>query len=291
MGRRKPAAAFSLFSFQDIVTSVTAILILVMLLLSVELVSRRRSESAANPAATRQNLMTTIERLETLAQALRDDVAARRSRSPARTPADAERHLARVLRELEASRRHLAESIGTRDAAARLRTEAEARAASRRSDAEEIVRLERQAAEDAELTDRLEESNTKERERQEKRNREIADDSRAGTELVFNAPADANRRAWLVELSRDGINVVLLGGGRTEKFGGDTGATGAFFRWSAGLSPEGDYCLLLQRPSAADSLLEAVQTRLRDRGIRFGIDLIGEEQAVRDASRPGSGSP
>lgn len=291
MGRRKPAAAFSLFSFQDIVTSVTAILILVMLLLSVELVSRRRSEAAADPAVTRRSMATTVERLELQAATLREDLAARRSRGPARTVAMAEQQLARAREELEASRRHLAESILTREAAARLRAEKEALVAAHAADVEEIARLEKESVEHKASADRLEEANGKEERRQEERRREIADGERAGTELVFSTPANSVRRAWLVELSRDGITVLLLGSGRTESLGVDTKAGGRFAAWCGGLQPDGDYCLLLERPSAVKTLMADAEHSLRERGITFGIELVGEEQAVRDGTPQANTTP
>jgi len=291
MGRRKPAAAFSLFSFQDIVTSVTAILILVMLLLSVELISRRRSEAASDPAVTRRDMTSTVERLESQAATLREDLAARRSRGPARTVAMAERELARVREELEASRQHLAETTVTRRAAGQLLAEKEALAAAHAGDAEEITRLEQESVEKRARADALEDANKKETERQEERTREIADGERAGTELVYNLPADFGRRAWLVELSRDGITALLLGSGRVERLGVDAGVGSRFAAWCGGLTPEGDYCLLLERPSAADQLRTNAEQRLNDRGIPFGIELVGEEQAVRDGTTQANAKP
>lgn len=291
MGRRKPAAAFSLFSFQDIITSVTAILILVMLLLSVELISRRRSEAAADPAATRRSMASTVERLESQAATLREDLAARRARGPARTVAMAERQLARTREELEASRRHLAESTVTRQAAARLRAAKEALAATHAGDAEEIVRLERESMDSRARADLLEEANKKEAARQEDRRREIADGERSGTELVFSTPANSDRRAWLVELSRGGITALLLGSGRTESLGVDAGADGRFAAWCGLLKPDGDYCLLLERPSAIKTLLADAERGLRDRGIPYGIELVGDEQAVRDGTPQATATP
>jgi hypothetical protein len=291
MGRRKPAAAFSLFSFQDIVTSVTAILILVMLLLSVELISRRRSEAAADPAATRRSMASTVERLESQAATLREDLAARRSRGPARTVAMAERQLARAREELEESRRHLSESTITRQAAARLRAEKEAVAATHATDAEETARLEKERDDDKASADTLEEANEKEAKRQEDRRREIADGERAGTELVFSTPANSDRRAWLVELSRNGITALLLGSGRTESLGVDAGAGGRFAAWCRTLEPDGDYCLLLERPSAVKTLLAAAEQGLKERGIPFGIELVGDEQTVRDGTPQADATP
>jgi hypothetical protein len=285
MGRRKPSAAFSLFSFQDIITSVTAILVLVMLLLTIELVTRRRQQAITDPDSTRRQIEATVTRLESVASRLRDEVAARRAQRPSRSQEAARQALARVQADLVATKRRLEETLRTQEAVARALTELEARAAERTAERETLVKLELQLAEDREEADRLEAANRKEEDRQEKRKREIADTPRSGTELVFNPPADSDRRAWLVELSVDGAAVVLLGGDRNEKLGSDTGADNALARWIASLTAEGDYCLLLVRPSATTNLSDELEKRLNDAGIKFGIDLIGEEQTVRDGSK------
>jgi hypothetical protein len=286
MGRRKPSAAFSLFSFQDIVTSVTAILILVMILLTVELVTRRRQQATSNPDVTRRQLEATVSRLEALVSQTRDAVAARRAQRPHLTPEAAEGELARMLADLNAARRRLAETERTRNAVSHLLATAETRAAASAADAERLAALQRQMEADKAESDRLETDNRKEKERQEKRRREIADTPRSGTELVFNPPADSDRRAWLVELSADGATAVLLGGDRIERLGHDVHTGVAATDWIGALTADGDYCLLLVRPSAPKHLGRLLERRLGDAGIRFGIDLIGEDQTVRDGSRP-----
>lgn len=291
MRRRKPVAAFSLFSFQDIVTSVTAILILVMLLLSVELVSRRRSQAASDPEAVHRDRAATVEKLDEQVARLREELATRRSQGSSRTRASAERDLAAAREELEASRRHLAESVATREAAARVRAEKEALAEVTAGGVREIARLEQAVADDDARTARMEKANEAESERQDRRRREIADAERAATELVFSTPASSDRRAWLVELSRGGVTVLLLGSGLAQPLGAALGAGSRFGQWCDGLTPQGDYCLVLERPSADDELGKDVQERLRDRGIPFGIDLVGEDQAVRDGSARSDKAP
>jgi hypothetical protein len=287
MGRRKQAAAFSLFSFQDIITSVTAILILVMLLLSIELVSRRRQQAATDPDTTRRQMEATVARLESLTAGLREEVMARRAKRPVRSREAAQRELARVREEFEATRRRHDETLETHVTVTKLRKDAEAVADARAGDVEKLDQLERQAEVDRQQADRVEDSNRKEKDRQAKRKSEIADTPRSGTELVYNPQADSNRRAWLVELSAAGITAVLLGGDRKEKLGADVSDGSTAARWIDELTPDGDYCLLLLRPSTPSSLEEEVSVRLRDKGIRYGVDLIGEEQAVRDGTKTG----
>jgi ABC-type transport system involved in cytochrome bd biosynthesis fused ATPase/permease subunit len=195
MGRRKRAAAFSLFSFQDIITSVTAILILVMLLLSIELVSRRRQQAATDPDTTRRQMAATVAKLESLTAGLRDEVTARRAKRPVRSREAAQRELTRVREEFEATHRRHDETLETQVTVLRLRKDAEAVAAARAGDVEKVAQLERQTEADRQQADRLEDANRKEKDRQAKRKRDIADTPRSGTELVYNPQADSNRRA------------------------------------------------------------------------------------------------
>lgn len=291
MGRRKPAAAFSLFSFQDIITSVTAILILVMILLTIELVTRQRHQATTSPDATRRHIDSTAKRLESVASRLRDEVAARRTQRTTYTVQQVQDVLAATQADLAATRLRLDETQRTRNAVARLLATAEEEAAVHASDAEQLATLKRELDEDREEADRLEAASLKEQERQENRKREITETPRSGTELVFNPPADSDRRAWLVELSGDGATVALLGADRTQRLGFDTDAGSAAESWIASLTPEGDYCLLLVRPSATKGLGREIEQRLNDAGIRFGIDLIGEDQAVRDGSKTTNQAP
>lgn len=286
MGRRKPAAAFSLFSFQDIITSVSAILILVMLLLTIELVTRRRQQAAVDPTVSRRQIATSADKLEALAARLREEVLVRRSQRSGRTLQAARQEHARAIEELDTAMRRLDETRRIREAARKHTDAVEADARTLAADIAEIDGVEKQMTEDRCEVERLDKTNRKEQERQEERQREIADSLRSGTELVFNPPADSERRAWLVELSDDGIVVVLLGGDRTERLGHETDSGSRFASWLNGLDRDGDYCLLLLRPSVSGQTEQAVERALTVAGIRLGIELIGEDQVVRDGSKP-----
>jgi hypothetical protein len=291
MGRRKSTAAFSLFSFQDIITSVTAILVLVMLLLTVELVSRRRSQAATDPEVTRRQIVQTAARLESVVSELQREVATRRAEQPRRSREVADHELARLVEELQTTRLRLEETLRTRRRVEELRLAAEAQLEQLAADVQKIAELEEQIKADQEETTRLEASNRKEGERLEKRRQQVADASRSGTELVYNPPAESDRRAWLVELSSDGARVVLLGGDRAELLGHVDAAGDPVRRWIKKLDTGKDYCLLLIRPSASAELESNIETQLRDAGIRFGLDLIGEDQTVRDGSKTATSAP
>lgn len=281
MGKRRSQAAFSLFSFQDIITSVTAILILVMLMLSIQMISRRRQQASSDPGVSLRQIEAAAESLESLAASLQDDLDSRRKARPLAALRSAR---AVAERERDIARHSLEETQRMGEAARRLLAEAESAAAA--ADSEQLAALETAAENDRQEADRLEAENNREEMRQEQRLREITERPNSGTELVFNPPSDSNRRAWLVEISDRGIAAALLGGEGPEPLGADTGDQSRLARWIARLKPDGDYCLLLIRPSAADELSLMLEKRLDNAGIRYGVDLIGEDQVVRDGTKP-----
>ena len=78
MARRKNIGV-SLFSFQDIITSVTAIIILVLLLLTVELLFRKYGLAASDVVRTQVELAKVESQLNEQVQSLEDSIADRKS--------------------------------------------------------------------------------------------------------------------------------------------------------------------------------------------------------------------
>lgn len=285
MGRRRPAAAFSLFSFQDIITSVTAILVLVMILLTIELITRQRNAAKVSPDSTRRHVQATATRLESVAANLREEFAARRAQRTGYTLKQAQVTLAGFQADLVTAQLRLDETKRTQAAVTSLLGKVEREAAIYAENSKQLATLQRQLDEDRHEADQLEAANRIEQERQEDRKRRGADMPRSGTVLVFNPSPDPGRRAWLVELSGDGVRAALLGDYGPKDFGQDTGSGSAMEDWIASLIPKRDYCLLLIRPTANRAMETLIERRLTVAGIRFGVDLIGEDQSVCDGSQ------
>lgn len=288
MGRKKTSGAFSLFSFQDIITSVTAILILVMLLLTIELITKRRAKSASDPVATRQHLDAVLEELEsTVTRMRREAIAASHAQRTLRIRAELEEDLHAATDSLDAVRIRLDETSRTLQAAERLGEEAQTRQEQARVDTEVAVALLAKISEDTAEANRLETANGREQERQGERRQEILGRPVTGTELIFNRPANASRRPWLVELSSQGVAVVLLGSNSRQELGAIVATGGGVADWIGTLKQADDYCLLLIRPSAGTDLLAPIEDALTAQMISFGVDFIGEDQAVRDGAAAG----
>jgi len=289
MGRRRASATISLFSFQDIITSTTAILILIMLLLALQLSQRQQTAAASDLGATIRTLERMAEEQAAIAAQLRKQLAAAQAAAGQRRPREEyEQAALDATARLDRARLEREEAEQLARLAERLQLESEARLAAREADRELLDKCARQLAEDSAAADRLDQENAAEKQRQAKRRQEMDERPSSGTELVFNRPQDSAQRPWLVELSGDGVVVVLLGTNSPERLGASWAAGSALAAWCDRLQPGGDYCLVLMRPSAAPEFVDAVEARFKDAGISYGIDFIGENQTVRDGTSPPS---
>jgi hypothetical protein len=280
--RRRSAAAFSLFSFQDIITSVTAILILLVLILALELVTRRHAAAAANPNASRVSLKEAAAALESLVGKLAAVVPPDEPRPLLRRT---QSELERDVRILEDQAR---QAVGDAEAARAVEGRARALAAAAvarldesREVQDDVDRMKAEAARVDEEAKKLARDNDEEAGRQGRKKDENVEQSSPGAELIFKAPKESDAQAWIVEVSSDGFTVVKLGTNQRRPLGSDTGAGSATAVWLSELNPGRDHALILVRPSGVDGV-GAIRDGLDQAGISFGIDFIGEDQVVRD---------
>lgn len=280
--RRRSAAAFSLFSFQDIITSVTAILILLVLILSLELVTRRQEAAAATPAVSRTALVEVAATLKALVEKL---AAAVPSDEPRAVVRRTQRELERDLHVIEDQARQTAAAAeaarGIENRARALAAAAVARLDQARLIRQDVDEMKEQAARVDKEAAKLAVDNEREADRLTRKQKELVETPSAGAELVFNAPEQSDTQAWIVEVSGDGLSVVKLGTNERRELGAGLGAGSAAAKWLAELSRGGDHALILVRPSGADDV-EEIREVLSGAGISFGIDFIGEDQVVRD---------
>ncbi len=282
--RRRSAAAFSLFSFQDIITSVTAILILLVLILSLELVTRRQEAAAADPKTTRASLQTAVAALQSLAGTLAAVVPPDQTRPLVR------RTLSELARDTRIVEDQAQQAIADAEAARAVEGRARAMAAaavSRLQDAKQtyadVDRMKEEAARVDEEARKLSLENDEESTRLAQKREQLVDQPSPGAELVFNAPENSASQAWIIEVSSDGLTVVKLGTNQRRSLGVGVGPGSAAAQWLTQLSAGRDHALILVRPSGASSV-DAIRQSLGEAGISFGIDLIGEEQVVRDGA-------
>jgi hypothetical protein len=304
--RRSGQPAISLFSFQDIVTSVTAILILLVLIMTLELISRKCREAAGSVSHVRDSLATQVQDLEAVEARLQRLLPESNPAGMLPTRATLENDERLLRQQVEAAEERRDEAQQIHIAAAELLAEATAdlREAKRSAaDREEELAAEAAATEDrlrateretaslegraAGMERKAEEtrqSNTQQRDRVDERERQVDELPRSGTELVFRRPANLERQPWLLELSADGLAALRLGTGEVLRLGKEGGPGSAFNRWVAGLAAGDDYVLILVRPSGV-RLADDARQALVARHITVGLDFIGEDQGVHDAAR------
>ncbi|HUY34067.1 MAG TPA: hypothetical protein VMV69_15065 [Pirellulales bacterium] len=266
MGRRGAKSnPITLFSFQDIITSVTGIMILVTLLMALELSQRQLQTPAVQTAVVVAELEPAVDEAQREVDELEARLAARDTelqelagfdarRLHAET-ADAERQIARLesdVAQLETRARRAQEQ----------RREIQTRQASRRADWD--------AAE--ELTRRLEAA----RRRLEK--------LRSSNRLIYNSPVGAAKSTWIVEVTDAAVSTAPLGvSAPATTFGADTASErlAAFLAWAAGRDRGSEYFVLLVKPSGITAFVE-LRDELGKLGFDLGFDVVAADQTIID---------
>jgi hypothetical protein len=278
--------SISLFSFQDIITSVTAILILLVLILTLELVSRVRSRNVAGEdRAVARQLTAAVASLRERAAELAAMLAAGRR---------AAIHVARFS-EKETTGRTAAASAAATDLEFELELlDARQRAAEseQRTVERELVEAEgdpvavkaRHAAAMDERAAEIETSNQAEADRQAEARKEIGPEQ-VPARLAFSPDPDSDRVPALVDVSARGLAILSADGAAITEIGwGLLGPGPRFGKWLDGLDAAREYVVLILRPSGL-AHYEAVREAVVSRDVDIGVELVGEQMRVVFAER------
>lgn len=258
--RRAHANPISLFSFQDIITAVTGIIILLALLMVVELAKRpfQSRTTAPDPSQHAQDELRQLEEriasMRTLidsSTAFTNDVASLPGAQIQRTEQDIRKEIAA----LEAAIAQLGDD-------------------ERRTISEADLQDAGLASKEALLTS-LQDKN-----QQLKRQ---LDSARRSNQVVYSTDPKASKSAWLVDLRADRIEV-----GRPKREGIDKTFSSrfdddAFIEWAKQKDRHGEYFVLLVRPDAI-RVYEHVSASLRDAGFSLGFDLIDADASVLEVA-------
>ena len=274
---RRTNATISLFSFQDIITGVTAIVLLLTLLLLLELISRKATASLKASSTTTAELIELTEIMAANPPPTSDVFNGVPSAAAVRQLIDRYTRAARREREsltdrLQEVRERSKETLATLQ---QVQTAHAAEAAR----VDDVAALQREA-------DRF-------RRQLEDRQQKITDLKRqlAAAEaraempagpptLQFRAADRAEQGSWLVVLAAAKVVAMPVGGGERETWSGSL-ASEQFAAWLAGSrsSPQPRHCVVLIRPSGI-SLYEPVRAAIEAAGISIGTEAIGEKQQV-----------
>ncbi|WP_166831112.1 hypothetical protein [Thalassoroseus pseudoceratinae] len=264
MNRRRKyhGPAISLFAFQDIITAVCGILIVMVLLLAIELTSHTsRTTSHSSPdfkalEASLEDINKRRKELQNRVDSQTESVSASVSRPVATIEAE--------IRQLRMKKILLEDRI--KNAAVRAKLLDDDQAATRlaiETRSEDLERLEDLNREKDLLEDSLQEEQS---------------DNRP----IFRFVDGRSRNGWIAVIDSQSATLAPLGRGeRPEKL---LLGSNALRSLSEFLTRQGaEYVLVLFRPSGMDhDLLDALQTGKLRGGCGVGIDLISEQQTIFD---------
>jgi hypothetical protein len=259
--RRTQTEAFSLFSFQDIITSVTGVIILVTLLLAVELIKRPPIQAAGSQDNVNEELQSQITALEREREVLNEIVQA-----------DAEflREWASLsLSDLEQTRSEMVNRVD----------ETESSVTAINENLNELIA--RRAAVESELNRTETESLAQIKAKNAALSREL-EIIKSSNQVVYNQSRGAQKAAWLVDLEADRIRVLKPGdAGATVDFSESSEAErvrncveGATTR-----DPQKVYFVLLVRPESIGAY-QAVYEKANELKYDLGFDLLASDTEV-----------
>lgn len=257
MSRKKSGAPFSLFAFQDAITSVCGVVVLITLLLALALTQRVEVESQASTVA-KSKVDEVRAQVEKLQNDL-DELNARVEETAAVDSAGVGKSLAEVKAQLANAKRRLE---GAQEESSRLDRKLE--------------ELEERKETFAGLEERIDELKRSAAETLEKAEETAKEEFDSQESAVYAFNDDVREKPWYVEISGS----KLVAHGSVDDSGAKTfDSPFAFARWATTRPSGSEYFVLIVRPSGARNFEFAV-LELESEGYRYGIDLISESRPL-----------
>lgn len=270
MRGRRQQSPLSLFAFQDIITGVTGVVVLLTLILAVELLRRPPASSPSSEQAS-QALIVERDRLRDQNAQLRKSLQETNNllERAANLPVSA---LGSDEAELESRASALEAEVEDLDA----------QLDATRREAKEVLAKEQEVKQSLQL-DQLRESVQllEERLRREEQVRRI----------VYNPNPAQNNSPILLDLRPESIQVYRLGATEpTQQFRDPQlqRRVAACIAWARGHNPTREYFVLLLRPGAMPVYRE-LTSRLEDIGFQLGVDLLGPNSLLAGLIDSGEG--
>ncbi len=273
MSRRgRTAPAISLFAFQDIITSVTAIIIVVVLCLALDLAQRKQTSASESASALTHAIRERIDALQIEITRLRQEtdranevVQGAAIFSPAELRAEIAQREITIKNLLDMQRRQVQ---ADRDLKAK-----ELIANAEKFDLEPTRKLAKQTVQEAQSLAELLEA-----ERQEGR-------------VIFALPRGFTKSGWLAVVENDRISLAQLGRvSKPQIFEAskglflNTSAADEVSNWIDREHQRSAYFLVLVRPSGCRTF-DTLEGVLHSKGVAFGFDVIDDDQAILHPER------
>lgn len=264
---RRQAPTISLFAFQDIVTSVMGIMLIVTLLLALDLVSRetQRASAAADDLSQSDEagLHQTIAQLEqrkSRLTAMIEQSSAEIRASGTMPPDDLQKTIDGAVLQTRLLREDLEQLTKHRDELIEIRREQASQAPHLESKKQDL--------------DTQRNALAKEQVRLEA--------AKQDTRVRFSVQRGVTRAGWLVDLGTASITVVPLGStGNPISFaeGNESRRRDAFIQWLRRTKKSDTYLFFVVRPETTETF-DAIRPTIDLMGMTFGFDLVGSNQTV-----------
>lgn len=258
MRRRQHGNPLSLFSFQDIITSVTGILILLAIMLAIAVIRQKDAAPVVDASAELDTLSEQAKTLEAeVAQlgAIVTETDAQLAKWSGRTLEELQTEHASLL----ASRSHEESKLKQKDQTV--------------SDARQRLQLVAADPQIAKLKKAIAEA-----ERQLSELKKKQDELTSGKRVVYHF-RNTTSRPWLVEIAKDRIRVGRAGEKAKPQ---DFTTYGQFVSFVQGQPDDDRYFVLILKPSGIDNH-EQIRAELESLDVEIGTELIGEDQTVLDS--------
>lgn len=268
MSRRgRSGPTISLFSFQDIITSVTAIVTVVTLLLALDLVQRKQAQSSDSSQSTATDIAARVEELEVEVSKLQLSIRAAEGVAQNVTEKSAN----------ELKNEIMAKNAAVTDLeAARSKFQAVVNDWQRREKRELERQFDQQPLRDEQ------QALSKSMLELEQEIEHVESDDR----MIYQMPRGAAKSGWIVEIGTDSVRVAPIGRRQApilfNKSNSRKSPIDSFQQWIQGDGHDQEYFFILARPGAAAEFHE-LQGYLRTTRISYGVDLIGLDEQVLDS--------
>lgn len=259
--RRSNNISISLFSFQDIITSVTGIMILLTIIMLLDLITR----SNASPRAQTEQVLPQINEELSKTNEIIKDLEEKLSRQSSSTSTNAflsEETLNKKIADLEEKLNHSQKKIEKLQQEKKNIKKSFDRINTEKNNQDKTVVVEK-------LKNELKE-----------KKKELEDLSKS-KRIIYNSPEGISKTTWLFEVS--GSNILVAKIGETSKPHNFNGAE-PLKRWISTRSPSNDYFMILFKPDSVsfhDSLLNFLESNNFD----FGYDLLDSSRTAIDPDK------
>ncbi len=250
MSRRgRNTTKFSLFAFQDIITSVTGIMILVTLILALELLQRKEKSPPKRTAQVTEQVLATVAKNNATMERLSEQLKEMQDETAKAAPYDIDR----VGRQLEA--------LG------KLNDQLDRELNGLEKQRSDVA----QAAREAASTETIEELVNKAKEKLEQL-QELKDRNR----VIFNPAAGQTKTPWLVEIDGKDFKVAKVGElAKPAVFS----SFNRFKTWAQARDKRSEYFVLLVKPEGI-AAFDGARNALKQSGFDVGYDLLAADQTA-----------